>query len=58
MKSIQTHGDDEAVKMVEGFLVGMVVGRSEDSKGITTVVEDGACNEDGREGTITGKERK
>jgi hypothetical protein len=50
VKNIRPHGDDEAVKMAEGVLVSMVGGRSGNSKGITTVVEDGACNEDGRGG--------
>ena len=36
--------------MAEHVLVSMVGGRSGNSKGVTTVVEDGACNEDGRGG--------
>ena len=57
VKNIRPYRDDEAVKMA-GVLVSMVGGRSGNSKGITTVVEDGACNEDGRGrgGTIGGRD--
>jgi hypothetical protein len=47
---------DEAVEMVEGVLVNMVGGRSGDIKGVTTLVEDGTCNEDGGEGTVGGRD--
>jgi hypothetical protein len=36
---------EETVEMVEGVLVKMVEGRSGDSMGVTTVVEDGTCND-------------
>ena len=44
---------------MEGVLVSMVGGRSGDSKGVTTVVEDGLVmkmDDPGREGTIGGRD--
>jgi hypothetical protein len=45
---------EEIVEMV-GVLVNMVGGRSGDSTGVTTVVEDGACNE--VDGTVEETDR-
>ena len=38
---------EDTVEIVEGVLVKLIGARSGDTKGVTTLVEDGTCNEGG-----------
>ena len=47
---------EDTVEIVEGVLVKLIGARSGDTKGVTTPVEDGTCNE-GREAVRRGRDR-